>query len=406
MNPEDPTRGSEYLYLTDEDYQRVCAAAKPGQPKPVKASKIIGKGGETIWVLSDIVGLEDGLGVECLSGSGAIASVYRWAAAQLLASLQIHACHFEGLSDCVMLFHSRAWDEGFTVTMVSGRAVGIGAYLSRLGRRVVQRIDQPIILTGYAALNKVLGREVYSSHMQLGGPKVMGVNGVSHHVVQDDLEGAVTILRWLSYAAPELGISRPLPMPTSDCISRRIGYAVAPGQKLDPRAAIAGEVGIDGDWHSGMFDKGSWIEAQAGWARTVVTGRARLGGHPVGVIAVETQTVMNHIPADPGMPDSSERSIPQAGQVWFPDSSAKTAQAMEEFDREGLPLFILANWRGFSGGQRDLFEGVLQMGSLIVEQLRRYRQPVFVYLPPGAELRGGAWAVVDSQVCIISLKMF
>ena len=51
----------------------------------------------------------------------------------------------------------------------------------------------------------------------------------------------------------------------------------------------------------------------------------------------------------------------QAGQVWFPDSAVKTAHAMEEFDREGLPLFILANWRGFSGGQRDLFEGVLQV---------------------------------------------
>lgn len=53
----------------------------------------------------------------------------------------------------------------------------------------------------------------------------------------------------------------------------------------------------------------------------------------------------------------------QAGQVWFPDSALKTAHAMEEFDREGLPLFIMANWRGFSGGQRDLFEGVLQVGS-------------------------------------------
>jgi Carboxyl transferase domain len=51
---------------------------------------------------------------------------------------------------------------------------------------------------------------------------------------------------------------------------------------------------------------------QAGWARTVVTGRARLGGIPVGVIAVESQTVMLNVPADPGMPDSSERIIPQA----------------------------------------------------------------------------------------------
>lgn len=71
---------------------------------------------------------------------------------------------------------------------------------------------------------------------------------------------------------------------------------------------------------------------------------------------------------------------------------------MEEFALERLPLFVLANWRGFSGGQRDLFEGVLQAGSMIVEQLRRYREPVFVYMMPGSELRGGAWVVVDSQV--------
>ena len=85
-------------------------------------------------------------------------------------------------------------------------------------------------------------------------------------------------------------------------------------------------------------------------------------------------------------------------QVWFPDSAQKTAHAMEEFDREGLPLMVLANWRGFSGGQRDLFEGVLQAGSQIVEALRTYRHPVMVYLPPGAELRGGAWVVVDGQI--------
>ena len=38
--------------------------------------------------------------------------------------------------------------------------MGIGAYLARLGRRCIQRSDQPIILTGYAALNKLLGRTV------------------------------------------------------------------------------------------------------------------------------------------------------------------------------------------------------------------------------------------------------
>ena len=58
----------------------------------------------------------------------------------------------------------------------------------------------------------------------------------------------------------------------------------------------------------------------------------------------------------------------------------------------------MANWRGFSGGQRDLFEGILQAGSLIVEELRKYDRPVFVYIPPNAELRGGAWVVIDQQI--------
>ncbi len=89
------------------------------------------------------------------------------------------------------------------------------------------------------------------------------------------------------------------------------------GEKLDPRAAIAGRsasvaVPASGEpWASGLFDRGSWIECQAGWARSVITGRARLGGIAVGIIAVETQTVMLNIPADPGAPDSSERIIPQ-----------------------------------------------------------------------------------------------
>ena len=40
----------------------------------------------------------------------------------------------------------------------------------------------------------------------------------------------------------------------------------------------------------------------------------------------------------------------------------------------------------------------MQAGSLIVENLRTYKQPVIVYLPPGSELRGGAWVVVDGQI--------
>ena len=75
---------------------------------------------------------------------------------------------------------SKAYEEIVTVSMVSARAIGIGAYLLRLGRRVVQVDNSAIILTGASALNKLLGKEVYTSNVQLGGVEIMANNGVSH----------------------------------------------------------------------------------------------------------------------------------------------------------------------------------------------------------------------------------
>jgi acetyl-CoA carboxylase carboxyltransferase component len=43
------------------------------------------------------------------------------------------------------------------------------------------------------------------------------------------------------------------------------------------------------------------------WAQTVVCGRARLCGIPVGVIAVETRTVELNLPADPANLDSEAK---------------------------------------------------------------------------------------------------
>ncbi|KAJ0232077.1 Acetyl-CoA carboxylase [Hirschfeldia incana] len=361
-----PENGFQYIYLTPEDHARIGSS--------VIAHEIDLTSGEKRWVIDTIVGKEDGIGVENLTGSGAIAGAY-----------------------------SRAYKETFTLTFVSGRTVGIGAYLARLGMRCIERSDQPIILTGFSTLNKLLGREVYSSHMQLGGPKIMGRNGVVHLTVSDDLEGVSAILNWLSYVPAHVGGPLPLLDPL-DPPERTVEYV--PENSCDPRAAIAGVKDNAGKWLGGIFDKNSFIETLEGWARTVVTGRAKLGGIPVGVVAVETQSVTQIIPADPGQADSHERVVPQAGQVWFPGSAAKTAQALMDFNREGLPLFILANWRGFSGGQRDLFEGILQAGSAIVENLRTYGQPVFVYIPKMGELRGGAWVVVDSQINSDYVEMY
>lgn len=369
-DPNDPMQGFSYLYVKGADYPRVQRLVRA---EPVK--------GEDHFKITDILG---GLGVENLSGSALIASET-----------------------------SRSYLENFTLTFVTGRSVGIGAYLVRLGQRVIQKVTQPIILTGVQALNQLLGREVYSSNLQIGGPQIMAHNGVSHRTVYTDLEGVQEILNWLGFV-PNLDAGVPptrVPNIHGDCPTRDVEYCPprSEGGKVesyDARRLVTGVNGKSG-FIGGLLDRGSFIEYLSDWAKSVIVGRGRLGGMPVAVILVETRTTEKHIPADPASLKSESTVQSQAGQVWYPDSAFKTAQFLRDCNHgERLPLLILANWRGFSGGQRDLFEEILKFGSYIVDALREYQQPVFVYLPPGAQLRGGSWVVVDGAINPAQIEMY
>ncbi|XP_067163412.1 acetyl-CoA carboxylase 2 [Apteryx mantelli] len=370
VDPADPYKGFKYLYLTPQDYTRISSVNSVH-------CEHIEEGGESRYVLMDIIGKENGFGVENLRAAGTIAGE-----------------------------SSRAYEEIVTISMVTCRAIGIGAYLVRLGQRVIQVENSHIILTGVTALNKVLGREVYTSNNQLGGVQIMHNNGVSHVTVPDDFEGVYTILQWLSYMPKDN--RSPVPVTAiSDPIEREIDF-VPSKVPYDPRWMLAGRPHptLKGTWQSGFFDQGSFLEIMRPWAQTVVVGRARLGGLPVGVIAVETRTVEVTIPADPANLDSEAKIIQQAGQVWFPDSAFKTAQAIRDFNREHLPLMIFANWRGFSSGMKDMYDQMLKFGASIVDSLRDFKQPVLVYIPPHAELRGGSWVVIDSTINPLYVELY
>lgn len=368
-----PEKGFKYLYLTPEDKATIDEA---GNGKTLVTERVVENGVER-HIITSIVGAEDGLGVECLKGSGLIAGAT-----------------------------SRAYKDIFTITLVTCRSVGIGAYLVRLGQRAIQIEGQPIILTGAPAINKLLGREVYSSNLQLGGTQIMYKNGVSHLTASDDLAGVEKIMDWMSY----IPAVRDAPVPilkSEDPWDRDIEYFPPKSEPFDVRWMIAGRELESGEFESGLFDKDSFQETLSGWARGVVVGRARLGGIPVGVIGVETRTVDNLIPADPANPDSTEMLNQEAGQVWYPNSAFKTAQAINDFNHgEQLPLMILANWRGFSGGQRDMFNEVLKYGSFIVDALVDFKQPIFTYIPPHGELRGGSWVVVDPTINPDMMEMY
>ncbi|XP_017315370.1 acetyl-CoA carboxylase 1 isoform X4 [Ictalurus punctatus] len=370
QDPADPYKGFKYLYLTPQDYKKVSAL------NSVHCEHVEDEG-ESRYKITDIIGKEEGLGVENLRGSGMIAGE-----------------------------SSLAYEEIITMNLVTCRAIGIGAYLVRLGQRTIQVENSHIILTGAGALNKVLGREVYTSNNQLGGVQIMHNNGVTHTTVCDDFEGVYTLLQWLSYMPKNTSSPVPL-LAAKDPIDRQVEF-VPTKAPYDPRWMLAGRASPNpkGAWVNGFFDHGSFMEIMQPWAQSVVVGRARLGGIPVGVVAVETRTVELSIPADPANLDSEAKIIQQAGQVWFPDSAFKTAQAIKDLNREGLPLMVFANWRGFSGGMKDMYDQVLKFGAYIVDGLREYRQPVLVYIPPQAELRGGSWVVIDPTINPRHMEMY
>lgn len=126
-DPNEPDRGFRYLYLTPEDYAKLSGF------NSVRAV-LIEDEGESRYKITDIIGKEDGLGVENLRYAGMIAGET-----------------------------SRAYDEVVTISMVTCRAIGIGSYLIRLGQRVIQIENSQITLTGYNALNKVRNKLLYEN---------------------------------------------------------------------------------------------------------------------------------------------------------------------------------------------------------------------------------------------------
>lgn len=359
-----PKNEIDYLYLTEADY-----AALTQRGVRVAVHEIVTAEGERRFAITGIVGSpSEYLGVENLRGSGLIAGEM-----------------------------SKNYSVIPTISIVTGRSVGIGAYLNRLGRRIIQTDDSPLILTGASALNRLLGKDVYAGNSQLGGRQIMVPNGITHWNTKHDYASARTLLRWLDYVPavthPRRCNPRPLLTHVADPVDRDVTFTPEPNTPYDPRVLITGTSD-----RTGLFDRGSWMESLEGWAKSVVTGRATLGGIPCGIILVETRLTKKFNPADPADPTSSASFVAQAGQVWFPDSARKTADALDDFHHERLPCFIMANWRGFSGGMRDMYDEVLKFGASIVDNLRVYTAPVFIYIPPFGELRGGAWVVVDPVI--------
>ena len=219
------------------------------------------------------------------------------------------------------------------ISLVGGVSAGGGCYSPALTDFVAMTREAAMFLTGPTVVREVTGESIDAAC--LGGPKVHERNGVCDAVVPDDRAAAAFARSLLRY----------LPSHADDTLPRTIevepelpdpGAVVPddPRKTYDVRAAIAG-----------IVDGGSLLELAPRWARSLVTGLARLDGRPVGIVANQPR---------------------YSGGVLDAASAQKGARFVATCDRYGIPLVVLVDTPGFMPGAHQEQAGVIRLGATLV----------------------------------------
>jgi acetyl-CoA carboxylase carboxyltransferase component len=248
------------------------------------------------------------------------------------------------------------------ISIITGLSAGGGAYSPALTDWIVMTRESSMFLTGPNVVRDALGEEV--SAAGLGGPRVHQRNGVCQFVADSDVEGAQLARDLLGYLPSRAGAA-PLSRRARPAPARDPGdFVPAEGRRVyDVRDVIRC-----------LVDGGELLEVAAGWARSIVTGFARIDGRSVGVIANQPRYL---------------------GGVLDADSSQKGARFVAKCNAFGIPLMVLVDTPGYMPGLRQESAGVIRFGATLVHAFAEATVPrVTVIL---RKAFGGAFITMNSK---------
>ncbi|MGK9148604.1 methylcrotonoyl-CoA carboxylase [Plantibacter flavus] len=224
---------------------------------------------------------------------------------------------------------------------VLGSCTAGGAYVPAMSdENVIVRGQGTIFLGGPPLVKAAIGEVVTPE--QLGGGELHArVSGVTDHLADDDAH-ALELLREAVATLPppaprvwDVHESVPPAVPEDEL------YGVVPTElqtAYDVREVIAR-----------LVDGSEFSEFKREYGDTLVTGFARLHGHPVGIIA--------------------------NNGVLFSESALKGAHFIELADQRGIPLLFLQNISGFMVGSDAEAGGIAKHGAKMVTAVATTRVP-------------------------------
>jgi acetyl-CoA carboxylase carboxyltransferase component len=219
------------------------------------------------------------------------------------------------------------------IAVISGVSAGGGAYSPALNDFVVMTEDSSMFLTGPGVVREVTGEAVDAA--ELGGPRVHSKNGVCHFVAHDEPAAAELVRDLLAHLPQHAGEEPP----------RTVPVRPAKPDPADPVPESQRKVYDVRDVAQALFDEGELLEVSERWARNMVTGFARIGGRPVGLIANQPWYL---------------------GGVIDAAAAQKAARFVRLCNSYGLPLVVLVDTPGFLPGTKQEGLGVIRHGAKLL----------------------------------------
>ena len=219
------------------------------------------------------------------------------------------------------------------VTVVLGASAGHGALVAPMSDFSVMSEQGSIFTAGPPVVLESLGETITKE--DLGGPGVAIPSGLIHNAAADD-RGALDLVRvYLAYF-PSSAWSYPPEVRTDD-----VGPRLVP-EILDLVPRNGRRVYEMRDVINAVFDEQSTFEVQPGFGQSVVCALARLGGHPVAVIANQPRVFAGSIDVE---------------------GADKAAHFITVADSFHLPLVFLSDNPGVLPGSASERRGILRSGA-------------------------------------------
>ena len=245
------------------------------------------------------------------------------------------------------------------IAAVLGSCTAGGAYVPAMSDETVIVRNQGTIFLGGPPLVKAATGEVVTAEELGGGDLHAKTSGVVDHLARDDRDALRIVRRIVATLGPRPNPPWDLVPPVDPIADQTELYDVVP---VDARVPYDVREVI-----TRIVDGGDFSEFKAEYGTTLVTGFARIHGHPVGIVA--------------------------NNGVLFGESAVKGAHFIQLCDKRTIPLVFLQNITGFMVGRDYEAGGIAKHGAKMVTAVACARVPKLTVVI------GGSYGAGNYSMC-------